>query len=62
MYLAPLFEADPRLTLEQVKHGEVPCALNYLTESVIRKNKDLVCQTGLEKCIEEEQNPTINLS
>lgn len=53
--LAPLFEADPTLTLEQVKNGVVPSALNYLTESVIRKNKGLICQTGLEKCVEEEQ-------
>ncbi|KTD41097.1 hypothetical protein [Legionella parisiensis] len=60
--LSPLFEADPFLTLEQVKNGAVPCALNYLTESVIRKNKELVCRTGLEQCIEEEQQRMVNLS
>ncbi|HHF7375647.1 hypothetical protein [Legionella bozemanae] len=59
--LAPLFEKDPTLTLDKIKNGEVPCALNYLTESVIRKNKELVCQTGLEQCIEEDQKPTANL-
>ncbi|HHS8495752.1 TPA: hypothetical protein ACTUYC_002679, partial [Legionella anisa] len=36
--LAPLFEKDPALTLDQVKNGELPCALNYLTECVLRKN------------------------
>ncbi|HHF7366471.1 TPA: hypothetical protein ACPSKY_001587 [Legionella bozemanae] len=59
---APLFEKDPTLTLDKIKNGEVPCALNYLTESVIRKNKDLVCQTGLEQCVEQEQNRMLTLS
>ncbi|KTD02933.1 hypothetical protein [Fluoribacter gormanii] len=53
--LAPLFEKDPSLTLDQVKSGSVPCALNYLTECAIRKNKDLICQNGLKQCVEEEE-------
>ncbi|CAM2944233.1 Uncharacterised protein [Legionella steigerwaltii] len=53
--LAPLFEKDPTLTLDQIKNGEIPCALNYLTECVLRKNKDLICQTGLEQCIEQDK-------
>ncbi|HHT0594751.1 TPA: hypothetical protein ACTXXA_003306 [Legionella anisa] len=57
--LAPLFEKDPTLTLDQVKNGELPCALNYLTECVLRKNKDLICQSGLEQFIEEEENQKI---
>ncbi|MCE0724004.1 MULTISPECIES: hypothetical protein [Legionella] len=59
--LAPLFEKDPTLTLDQIKNGKVPCALNYLTESVIRKNKELVCQTGLEKCVDEVEIQKLNL-
>ncbi|HHF7375648.1 hypothetical protein [Legionella bozemanae] len=59
--LAPLFEKDPTLTLDKIKNGEVPCALNYLTESVIRKNKDLICETALEQCVEEERR-IMNLS
>ncbi|MCE0724005.1 MULTISPECIES: hypothetical protein [Legionella] len=54
--LAPLFEKDPTLTLDQIKNGEIPSALNYLTESVIRKNKDLICQTGLEQCVVEQED------
>ncbi|AWN74506.1 hypothetical protein LEAN103870_07715 [Legionella anisa] len=59
--LAPLFEKDPTLTLDQIKNGELPCALNYLTESVIRKNQDLICQTGLEQCVEHEENQKLAL-
>ncbi|KTD43976.1 hypothetical protein Lpar_0516 [Legionella parisiensis] len=62
IFLAPLFEKDPSLTLDTIKNGEVPCALNYLTESVIRKNKDLICETGLERCVEEEQSRIVSLS
>ncbi|KTD41096.1 hypothetical protein Lpar_2413 [Legionella parisiensis] len=60
--LAPLFEKDPSLTLDTIKNGEVPCALNYLTESVIRNNKDLICETGLERCVDEEQSRILTLS
>lgn len=59
--LAPLFEKDPSLSLDQVKNGELPCALNYLTECVLRKNKDLICQTGLEKFTIEESTPKIQM-
>ncbi|KTD41095.1 hypothetical protein [Legionella parisiensis] len=62
IFLAPLFEKDPSLTLDKIKNGEVPCALNYLTESVIRKNKDLICQTGLEQCVvKQEENQKLAL-
>ncbi|PWY57684.1 hypothetical protein DGG96_00900 [Legionella qingyii] len=59
--LAPLFEKDPSLTLDQVKNGIVPCALNYLTECAIRKNKDLICQNSLKQCVMEEENPTMTM-
>lgn len=59
--LAPLFEKDPSLTLDQIKNGQVPCALNYLTECILRKNKDLICQAGLEKCIIEDSTPKIQM-
>ncbi|HHF7366470.1 TPA: hypothetical protein ACPSKY_001586 [Legionella bozemanae] len=59
---APLFEKDPALTLDRIKNGEVPSALNYLAETVIRKNKDLICQTGLEQCVvEQEENQKLTL-
>jgi hypothetical protein len=60
--LSPLFDADHSLTLEQVKNGELPSALNYITESVIRKNKDLICQNSLEQLVEKEHNQKPSLS
>ncbi|KTD43040.1 hypothetical protein [Legionella parisiensis] len=59
--LAPLFEKDPTLTLDQVKNGALPCALNYLTECILRKNKDLICQSGLEQCVEDKENQKVKV-
>ncbi|MBA2709398.1 MAG: hypothetical protein H0U57_02210 [Tatlockia sp.] len=55
LLFAPLLEADPSLTLEQIKNGEVPAALNYMVENTIRKYKTQVDLSALENSIEDEK-------
>ncbi|MBA3537246.1 MAG: hypothetical protein H0T84_11660 [Tatlockia sp.] len=57
---APLFEMDPSLTLDQIKNGEIPEAINYMVESVIRSKQNLVDLSALKELVisEKAQNPT----
>lgn len=53
---SPLFEKAPTLTLDQIKNGDIPVALDYMVESFVRNNAEIIKLSVLEENISSKSS------